>query len=146
MGRGVGFDVPAGWEVFSEGESYAAVGTGTAAIYVNLYSSAESASDVLFRYQSVLGEALAGVEVTDVAAAEVYSSVVVDAAAFSYRGFVGQGQSGSTAVQGTVFGDLRVDALGIVTDVMFVPGPDGSMSEADRAAVNAFFTSFRYGE
>jgi hypothetical protein len=146
MAGGVGFDVPAGWEVLSEGEAYAAVGTSTAAIYVNLYSSAESASDVLFSYQSVLEGAVAGLEVTDVAAAEVYSSLVVDAAAFSYRGFIGQGQSGSTTVAGTVFGDLRVDGVGIVTDVMYVPGTDGSISDADRASINAFFSSFRYGE
>jgi hypothetical protein len=146
MGAGVGFDVPAGWEVLSEDEAYAAIGTATAAIYVNLYSSAESASDVLFSYQSVLEGAVAGVEITDVAAAEVYSPLVVDAAAFSYRGFIGQGQSGSTAVAGTVFGDLRVDGVGIVTDVMYVPGADGTISDADRAAISAFFSSFRYGE
>lgn len=146
MTGGVGFDVPAGWDVLDEGEAYAAIATSTAAIYVNIYPSAESASDVLFSYQSVLEGAVAGVEVTDVATAEVYSPLVVDAAAFSYRGFIGQGQSGSTAVAGTVFGDLRVDGVGIVTDVMYVPGADGSISDSDRAAISAFFSSFRYGE
>ena len=146
MSDGIAFAVPDGWELLTSNETFAAISNGSASIYVNLVADVASASDVLFRYQEIVTGSVDSAEFTDVSTAEIYSNQVVDAAAFGYRGYVGQGQSGSTPVRGTVFGDLRVDGLAIVTDVMYVPGDDGEITESDNAGISAFFGSFQYGE
>lgn len=146
MAAGISFAVPEGWEVLSSSEGYAAIGNGTTMVFVNVYSSANSASELLFDYQSVITNDLAGAEFGDIGTSEIYSNLVVDAAAFSYRGYAGQGQSGSTLVEGTAFGDVRFDGVGIVTDVMWVPTGEGGMDESDRADLNVVFESFVYGE
>ena len=146
MAEGISFGVPEGWTVVTSSEGFAVISDATVSVYVSLFAGATSSSEILFAYQSSLANSISGVELGEIGEMGIASNQIVDASIFTYTGYVGQGQSGSTPVDGVVFGEIRVDGLAIVTDIMYVPESDGSMDDGDGAGLEVFLRSFQYGE
>ena len=73
------------------------------------------------------------------------ASTIIDTSRVEYHGVLSQDQFGSIPVYGTIFGDVRVDGLGLVTEVMLSDSEDGTLTDGEASDLQVLLASFQYG-
>lgn len=123
IGGGIGFTIPAGWEVLETDTGYAMVGTPGATFSVQgIGGPIDVASLVPAHMQAIANGGLQQMEYTDTEMLSVPSSAIVEAARVFYRGVYADQQNGAIPIDGAAFYFITQDGTGFIADARAAAG------------------------
>jgi hypothetical protein len=123
IGGGIGFTIPADWEVLESDNGYALVGTPGGTFSVQGIGGPIDVATLAPAYlQAIANGGLQDMEYTDTEMLSLPSSSIVEAARVFYRGVYADQQNGAIPIDGVVFFFITQDGTGFIADARAAQG------------------------